>query len=132
MFWSEADCGFPKAAYGTDICRWESTGPYFDCSLIWPTAAPQPGCCAGDSSYAQDLCAATESMSKCQRMSSCHWIVTDDPEECVPPPDEQPGQPGCCDITGYANPIGGWKDICRAYWNKDDCGLPLDSAGNAR
>ena len=68
-------------------------------------------------------------MEQCQRMSSCHWMVTDDPTECD---DVDEHDPGCCDVAGYFNPMNGWISICRDYWNEEECASPVGSDGVAR
>jgi len=119
--WTEGDCMLEKDGYGTNKCRWQSTGHYFDCSLLWPTPVPEPGCCTGDSDAAYSVCSDTMEMKQCQRMSSCHWIPTNDPSECD---EDDNTEPGCCDVAGYFNPMAGWINICRSYWNEEECADP--------
>ena len=65
-------------------------------------------------------------------MSSCHWIETDDPSECEwTSTTESPPEPGCCYVNaedfGYT---ALWMDICREFWNEEECLLPTTSNAN--
>merc|ERR1719334_1270606 len=123
-FWSESECTRPN-----EVCEWISTREDFDCSVLWPTPPVENGCCAGDSEKTSERCAAHD-INRCDRMSSCHWIVTDDVSECdfVPPETE----PGCCYISEYQNPNSAWGDICKEYYDEDGCTRAVDSDGNPR
>ena len=107
-----------------DACEWIETREEFDCSALWPTAPPENGCCAGDTEKSSVRCLAHDSQ-RCDRISSlvihshilnlcvtatltsgintgCHWVVTDDVDDCKFEPPET--APGCCYISEYQNP----------------------------
>lgn len=106
LYWTEGDCTRPTDnASGLQACTWSPTTPDFDCAAIWPTAAPETGCCAGDNEQIHRArCVVTETASACDRMSSCHWVPGDD-ADCEWDGGEQ--EAGCCFISGW---------ICCVYY----------------
>merc|ERR1719167_1466389 len=84
-FYTQKQCETPFFD-GVARCQWTATDDAYDCSQLWPTVEPttepQPGCCASDSGKGYDRCIAVDSLEGCNRMSSCHWIITDDASEC--------------------------------------------------
>jgi len=133
-FFTERQCLMPTDMDGDYRCTWVSTREDFDCETIWPTPEPEgPGCCMGDSAYSHDRCAMSGAKDHCNRISSCHWLSTTDPADCVwqststtPPP------PGCCYLHSSQNPMSGWKDRCVDFWTEKDCVGPSDMYGSPR
>ena len=136
-YWTQKDCEQPYSADGYQRCEWTPTEGGFDCSQLWPTPEPTtkplPGCCTGDSRRATTKCIIGTSEEQCNRMSSCHWIVTDDPSECEwTSTTASPPEPGCCYVnmdTGYQ---ALWMDICSEFWNEDMCLTPITPDGTFR
>merc|ERR1712083_1133767 len=89
--------------------------------------------CMGDSQYSHDRCAMSGAKDHCNRISSCYWLSTTDPDDCVweststtPPP------PGCCYLHASQNPTSGWHDRCVDFHKESDCTGPSDMYGNSR
>merc|ERR1712061_689229 len=133
-YFTERQCLMPTDGYGDYRCTWVSTREDFDCETIWPTEEPEgPGCCMGDSAYSHDRCAMSGAKDHCNRISSCHWLSTNDPADCVweststtPPP------PGCCYLHASQNPMSGWHDRCVDFYKEKDCTGPTDMYGSPR
>merc|ERR1712165_643757 len=75
----------------------------------------------GDSAYSHDRCAMSGAKDHCNRISSCWWLSTTDPADCVweststtPPP------PGCCYLHASQNPMSGWHDRCVDFHKESD------------
>jgi len=131
---TEDACVRPYSQDGHARCVWQDTEEDFDCMNLWPTVGPTtppaPGCCNGETLRASERCILSVEEDHCNRMSSCSWIVTDDPTECdyveptVPPP-----EPGCCNEATGAYSNGGhsiWTSVCRTFNTEMDCMTPLD------
>jgi len=133
-YFTERQCLMPTNAYGDYRCTWVSTREDFDCETIWPTPEPEgPGCCMGDNAYSHDRCAMSGAKDHCNRISSCWWLSTTDPADCVweststtPPP------PGCCYLHASQNPMSGWHDRCVDFHKESDCTGPSDMYGQSR
>merc|ERR1712141_145966 len=115
-YFTERQCLMPTDGSGDYRCTWVSTREDFDCETIWPTKEPEgPGCCMGDNAYSHDRCAMSGAKDHCNRISSCWWLSTTDPADCVweststtPPP------PGCCYLHASQNPMS------RCHWIQGD------------
>merc|ERR1719320_1746147 len=59
------------------------------------TTTEQPGCCMADSAKHSDMCNLKETQTKCDRSSSCHWLFTDNPHDCIIE-ETTTIEPGCC------------------------------------
>jgi len=117
-------------------CEWVLTDNPEDCVMTTTTTTTTttteaPGCCMADSAKRQDMCDKKESKSKCDRSSSCHWIETDDPEDCMVE-ETTTSEPGCC----YGNPEAAyskrWMESCTAFYTERDCLMLTDSDGAYR
>ena len=118
--WSERECLMPIDEYDGYRCQWVETPDEFDCSNLWPTEPPPPGCCASYSAQAYDRCIVSEEKGVCDRMSDCHWIQTEDYSQCDRPETttDEPPPPGCCQVTVETNPNSGWIERCRGFWTE--------------
>merc|ERR1719242_1961031 len=136
-FSTEDQCVRPYSQDGHVRCRWVETDDDQDCSLFWPTStptvAPAPGCCAALNKHVVDRCEAEAEMDRCDRMASCHWIITDDSSDCewtsttAPPP-----EPGCCTVSDTNDNSGHWNNICRDFYTEAPCMQPQDDNGDDR
>jgi len=95
------------------------------------TTTEEPGCCKADSAKHQDMCDMKETESKCERSSSCFWVLGDDPELCEHE-ETTTNEPGCC----YGNPDAAyskrWMESCTAFYTERDCLLLTNGDGEAR
>ena len=67
-------------------CHWEPVGEEYDCSQLWPTTTTTtvaPGCCAGSDYKSSAKCMASTEQDRCENMSNCHWIETEDGSDCM-------------------------------------------------
>merc|ERR1719187_895857 len=88
--WEEICQGFFAEHYclgavdedGVNRCEWTDMPDGYDCSILWPTPEPEEGCCAGNSYGSADRCGEETEKAACDRMSICHWIITDDVSDC--------------------------------------------------
>jgi len=116
-------------------CEWVETEDPNDCVITTtsssPTTTEEPGCCKGDAPKSNDMCNARDDRVRCEKSSSCHWIVTNDFSQCTYPPTTTE-EPGCC----YGNPDAAyskrWMDACTAFYTERDCLLLTDSDGSYR
>jgi len=118
-------------------CEWVETDDESDCELTTTktptttTTTEEPGCCAGDSAKSNPKCNAKPSQDKCERSSSCYWLVTDEPSDCELPPTTSE-EPGCC----YGNPDAAyskkWMDTCTGYYTQRECLQLTDDDGSYR
>jgi len=74
-FYTERDCLLLSNGDGEARCAWESLGEGYDCSQLWPTTTTttqEPGCCYGDSSASNEMCAVfDDDADKCDGRSQC-------------------------------------------------------------
>jgi len=115
-------------------CAWMVTDDPSDCEMTTtetPTTTEEVGCCKGDSHKTNSMCNARDTRAKCDRSSSCTFVVggTID-DECFFPPTAPPEEPGCC----YGNPdvhafTRKWQAQCTKYGTERECLLPIDSDG---
>merc|ERR1712087_609870 len=118
---------------GSYKCDWMDTSDDFDCETVWPTPPPDTGCCMGETEYSHDRCAMSGEKDRCNRISGCHWLSTDDPADCIfVPPTTTPPPPGCCYLHSSQNPMSGWADRCADYFSEGKCTGPEDKNGNSR
>merc|ERR1719477_490220 len=99
-------------------CVFEPMNEYGDCSMLWPTTTTEaPGCCYGPMKFGRDRCvmmAVTE--TRCLEIDDCSWLVTDDPEDCIPTTTTTTVTPGCCKGTNRNS-----NDACNAIEDPDQC-----------
>merc|ERR1719283_283524 len=104
-------------------CIWTPTEDTYDCATMWTTTSTtttttSPGCCAPDNLEVAPMCLNTVDHIHCDRMSSCHWIDTEDPTECQPP--TTTNGPGCC-LMFDQRPKAyeeGWMAKCAELWTE--------------
>jgi len=117
-------------------CEWIITDDFTDCELTTTTTTtttttPAPGCCKADSARHQGMCDMKDTESKCDRSSSCHWVVSDDPMACVVL-QTTTQEPGCC----YGNPdvaySARWMESCKTFFTQRDCEMLTNGDGEAR
>merc|ERR1719420_1382678 len=118
-------------------CEWVLTDDEKDCELTTTTTTTTtttvaPGCCKADSAKRQDMCDLKDTQSKCDRSSSCTWLVGDDPSLCEHPTTEVPEEPGCC----YGNPdiaySKRWQETCTTFSTESECTMLTNDDGEAR
>merc|ERR1719334_2490238 len=63
-------------------CEWIETNDPSECSDDDSGDDYEAGCCAGASERASTRCNKKDTQTACDRLSSCHWIVTDDAADC--------------------------------------------------
>merc|ERR1719486_959829 len=84
-----------------------------------------------DSEKRQDMCDLKDTQSKCDRSSSCTWLIGDDPALCEHPQTTTTA-PGCC----YGNPDAAyskrWMEACTSFSDERDCLLLTNDDGEAR
>merc|ERR1719203_1874919 len=119
---------------GDFVCEWTSMPSETDCIVLWPTPEPEIGCCTGNSFASMDRCVAETDQGKCDRMSICHWLHTEDHSECLETETTESPPPGCCMLadtrpSAYSN---GWDDTCKAYHTEEACVRPYSQDGHAR
>merc|ERR1719474_2452395 len=69
----------------------------------------------------------------CNRISSCWWLSTTDPADCVwQSTSTSPPEPGCCYLHSSQNPMSGWRDRCTEFHTESDCTTPSDMYGQSR
>merc|ERR1719320_1324241 len=78
------------------------------------------------------MCDLKDTQSKCDRSSSCTWMIGDDPELCEHPTTEVPEEPGCC----YGNPdiaySKRWQETCTTFSTESECTMLTNDDGEAR
>jgi len=118
-------------------CEWVVTDDESECELTTTTTTTTtttvaPGCCKADSAKRQDMCDLKDTQSKCDRSSSCTWMIGDDPELCEHPTTEVPEEPGCC----YGNPdiaySKRWQETCTTFSTESECTMLTNDDGEAR
>merc|ERR1712013_770833 len=117
-------------------CEWVVTDDIDECILTTTTTTTTtttvaPGCCKADNAKHQDMCDMKETESKCERSSSCFWVLGDDSSLCEH--DETTTIiPGCC----YGNPDAAyskrWVESCTAFYTERDCLLLTNDDGDFR
>ena len=133
LFGTLYDCLLPTTEYGDSRCAWQPAPTDFDCSQLWPTMPPPAGCCAGTSGVATTQCLAEEDSSRCDRLSGCHWI-SGEGADCEWKTTAKPWEAGCCQIVfdTPSNADSGWTDLCRSFWNEEECNAPRSTDEYAR
>merc|ERR1719203_2682697 len=130
---TERQCLLQLDVDGEYECEWTDTSDEFDCETLWPTPPPDTGCCMGETEYSHDRCAMSGERDRCNRISGCHWLSTDDPADCIfVPPTTTPPPPGCCYLHSSQNPMSGWAERCSDYFTEMTCTGPMDGGGNSR
>jgi len=111
-------------------CEWIETNDPSECTDDDSEEDYDAGCCAGDSERASKRCNTKDSQTACDRMSSCHWIVTDDAADCdwYGQMDAMETASGCCYATNI-NSLAFRADLCQQYWNDDECMTSYDANG---
>ena len=147
-YWNRKQCELPYTADGTSRCYWVPTQNYADCSLLWPTVEPtekptidkgfQPGCCKSITPTWANKCIVSHFVEHCENLSECHWIYTNNPDDCLwdNPPETTTDAPlpGCCyanDQAAYSTD-GRWIEACKDFWTEQDCLRPIDLYGQNR
>jgi len=126
------DGAFP--CYDSDECRGKQVCDMARYICVDPTPAPtaaqEPGCCAGDSLRATDKCNAKTDRDLCDRSSSCHFVVGEDADCSWQATTTL--EPGCC----FGNPDAAyskrWMEQCTAYYTQRDCQMLSDAEGAPR
>merc|ERR1719300_7592 len=111
-------------------CEWMETNDPSECSDDDSGDDYEAGCCAGDSERASTRCNKKDTQTACDRLSSCHWIVTDDAADCdwYGAMDAMETESGCCYATSVQS-LAFRADLCQQYWNNDDCMASYDAEG---
>lgn len=86
------------------------------------------GCCAGNSERSSTRCNAKDSAAACDRISSCHWIVTDDSSDCQWYKEDVEEESGCCYATTLQS-MAFSSNLCAQYWNNNGCLVSFDVQG---
>jgi len=89
----------------------------------------------GDAPRTNTRCNGFDSEDKCLRMAACHWVVTDDPYECVYiTTTATPPSPGCCMLedTRKISYEMGWDGQCTEFYTEEQCTKPYTDEGGAR
>merc|ERR1719249_151861 len=111
-------------------CEWIETDDPSECTDDDSEEDYDAGCCAGDSERASKRCNPKDSQTACDRMSSCHWILTDDSADCdwYGQMDAMETASGCCYATNVQS-LAFRADLCQQYWNEDECMVSYDANG---
>ena len=133
-YWSQDECLRPTDENGSTRCQWTPAPDDFDCSQLWPTDAPEAGCCAGNTQYSVGMCHEYDSSVSCETMASCHWLIGEY-ADCTWTGSTTTGSPvqsGCCTLSDSQDPGSGWAERCPDFWTEHDCIAPMDGFGQHR
>jgi len=121
-YFTERECLFNVDDSGMTRCVFEPMNEYMDCEALWPTTTETPtepaGCCYGDDYKQNDRCEKATDRARCEDMG-CHFLVTDDPEDCVMTTTTSPTtteEVGCCKGDSHKT-----NAMCNARPNRAQC-----------